>query len=69
MPRRDARGGGITPAPPEAAAEEKTSTRSEGEGSKEEVAIAVVFFDKGIRIPMTLEALGCLGRTTLLASS
>lgn len=61
----DIKGEGITPAPPEAAAEEAGSDGIEGRGLKMKVAVTTVFFDLGMGIPVTLEALEGLGITAL----
>lgn len=67
----DARGGGIAPAPPEAATMGTISVGSGGGGQElEEVGAATVliFFDREIGILVILEALRGPGRTTLHAA-
>lgn len=62
--RIDARGGGTNLALLEAVAVEAALGASEGKDSEVEVVGAAVFFGQGMRIPVTPEALGGLGRTT-----
>lgn len=52
----DVRGRGITPTPPEAAAEEIASDKIEGECLEVEVAEKMIFFGRGIGIPITPKA-------------
>lgn len=65
MDGMDARGRGITPAPPEVAAVEVALEEIEGRGPKVKEVAATVFFDRGMGITMTPKALGVSGKTAL----
>lgn len=64
----DAKGGGTTPAPPEATVVETTSVEIEWRDPKAEVATAA-FLGLGKGIPVTPKALEGRGKTTLCAAS